>query len=189
MAEAGTLVRPKTKPNLLGVNPQDRVHVFIDATNLLGMQRTINRKIDFKKMMLYLKENTRLVRASYYALLNDNMTDVATRVIDMIEYAGFDVYRKWGYDVQESSGHYRYRGSIIPELTVAMITAAQEGAEHIILISGDGDMYAAVQAVKERETRITVIGVETALSDEVRRACDSFVELSSLEPAGFFYDG
>lgn len=188
MTEA-TLVRPRAKTNLLGVNPQDRLHVFIDATNLLGMQRTINRKIDFKLFMKYLKDNTRLVRASYYALLRDSMGEAAIRVIDMIEYAGFDVYRKWGYDVQETSGQYRFRGSIIPELTVAMVNASIEGADHIILISGDGDMYAAVQAAKDRETRVTVVGVEAALSDEVRRACDSFVELSSLESAGFFYDG
>lgn len=178
-----------SKDNLLGVNPLDRVHVFIDATNLLGMQRVIERKIDFKLFMKFLKEQTRLVRASYFVLQREGMTDSANKVIDMIEYAGFDVFRKWGNEFQEAGGQYRFRGSIIPELTVAMIDAAEEGADHIILISGDGEMYAAVEACKRREARVTIVGVENTLSDDMRRTCDSFVELTSLEPAGFFYNG
>lgn len=178
-----------TPDNLLGVNKQDRVHVFIDATNLLGMCRVIDRKVDFKLFMAYLKRETRLVRASYFAAMREGMSESAEKVIDMIEYAGFDVVRKWGTEFQEAGGQYKFRGSIIPEMTVAMIDAADNGADHIIVISGDGELYAGIDAAKQREARVTIIGVEENLSDDLRRACDSFVDLRSLEPAGFFFRG
>jgi uncharacterized LabA/DUF88 family protein len=188
---AETLKGP-TKPTqkgLLGTNPQDRVHVFIDAQQLIGMQRVINKKIDLKKFMSFFKTETRLIRASYFVLMREDLSEGARNVIDMCEYAGFDVVRKWGSEFQEANGQYRFRGSVVPEMTVAIIDAAEAGAEHIVLLSGDGDMFAAVEAAKQREARVTVLGIENTVSDDLRRACDAFVEFSALEPAGVFnYD-
>ena len=179
-------VTPVTIPSEhLGINPQDRVHVFIDASNLLGMLRSINMKIDFKKFLKFLRSETRLVRAGYYALMRDDMGETATRVIDMIEYAGFDVYRKWGQEFQEQQGHYRFRGSVVPEMTVAMIAACEGGIDHIVLITGDGEMLAAADAVKQREVRLTIVGREETASNDLRRICDSFVDITSLPPSIF----
>jgi uncharacterized LabA/DUF88 family protein len=193
MATRPATLKPKTtrispKEDFLKVNKQDRVHVFIDATNLLGMLRTINKKIDFKLFIKFLQEHTRLVRASYFALMREDMDQRAENVIDMIEFAGFEVYRKWGREFQENGGHYRFKGSIIPEMTAAMVTAAYNDIDHVILISGDGELLAAAEAVKERQVRLTLIGLEHAMSEDLRRTCDSFIDLQSLQGSGIFFD-
>jgi uncharacterized LabA/DUF88 family protein len=171
----------KAQPSgVLGVNPLDRVQVFIDAAHLMGMLRRMNMKLDYKIFMKFLKEETRLIRAHYYVLLREDMEETAMKVIDLIEYAGFDVYRKWGREVQEGAGHYRFRGSVVPEMTVGMIDAAENDADHIILIGGDGELYAGMEAVKARGARFTVVGRQDSLSNDLRRGCDAFVDIATL---------
>jgi uncharacterized LabA/DUF88 family protein len=188
MAASRVATRMTPKEDFLGINKQDRVHVFIDATNLLGMLRTMNRKIDFKLFIKFLKDQTRLVRASYFVLMREDMDPRAESAIDMFEFAGFDVVRKWGREFQEAGGHYRFKGSIIPEMSVGMVEAVMDGIDHIVLISGDGELLAAAEAVKRNHARLTLMGLEKTMSEELRRTCDSFVELANLEHAGFFYD-
>lgn len=173
-------------PNL-GIHKSDRVHVFIDALNLMGMLRSMNRRLDYKLFIAFLKEETRLVRAHYFALLREDMPDSrATGVIDMIEYSGFDVMRKYGREVHEREGAYRFRGTIVPEMTVAMIDAAENGADHLIVISGDGEFFAGIQAAKARGVRITLLSQESSTSDDIRRECDAFIDIESL-PDSLFY--
>lgn len=181
---------PKPPVNYLGVNRRDRVQVFIDAANLMGMLRMSSLKLDYKLFMSFLKDQTRLVRASYYVLMREEMTPEAERVIDLIEYSGFDVIRKWGNEFQDSAtGHFRYRGSVIGEMTVGMLEAADNGVDHLIMISGDNEMLAAVEATKQRNARVTIIGIADSVSNNLRRSCDSFVDLTSLKPAGIFFPG
>jgi uncharacterized LabA/DUF88 family protein len=174
-------------PDYLHVNPVDRVHVFIDGNNLMGMLRYLDLKLDYKRFMLFLRSQTRLVRAHYFALMRDDMPAASTGVIDMIEYAGFEVVRKYGKEAPiEGTSNFRFRGSVIPEITVSLIEAALNGCEHAVIISGDGELYSAVEAAKTKGTRITLIGIKESTSDDLRRSCDSFIDIESL-PKEIFY--
>jgi uncharacterized LabA/DUF88 family protein len=55
-----------------------------------------------------------------------------------------------------------------------------------VLFSGDGDFRAAVEAVQRLGARVTVVSTVKSqppmASDDLRRQCDSFVDLSDLGP-------
>ncbi len=182
-------VNPDTKPfvsEVLGVNSQDRVHVFIDAANMMGMLRSMGKKLDYKMFLAFLKEETRLVRASYFVVLREDMDKRATGVIDMIEYAGFEVIRKWGHEVQDQGGYFRFKGTVTPEMTVALLDAADAGIDHIVVLTGDGDFYAGVEGAKQRGARVTLLSLAGSTSDDLIRSCDSFVEFDKLPEELFF---
>ena len=174
-------------PDYLRINPIDRVHVFIDGNNLMGMLRYLQLKLDYKRFMLFLRSQTRLVRAHYFALMREDMPKESTGVIDMIEYAGFEVVRKYGREAAvEGTGNFRFRGSVVPEMTVSMIEAALGGCDHAIIVSGDGELYSGIEAMKTKGTRVTVIGIKESMSDDLRRSCDSFIDIETL-PKEIFY--
>lgn len=174
-------------PDFLHINPVDRVHVFIDGNNLMGMLRFLDLKLDYKRFMLFLRSQTRLVRAHYFALMRDDMPKASEGVIDMIEYAGFEVVRKWGKEAPiEGTGNFRFRGSVVPELTVSLLEASLNGCDHAVVLSGDGELYAGVEAAKAKGTRVTLIGIKESMSDDLRRSCDAFIDMESL-PKEIFY--
>jgi len=179
---------PVVDRDFLRVNPLDRTHVFIDGSNLMGMLRSTNRKLDYKLFLTFLREQTRLIRANYFVILRDDSDKRATGVIDMIEYAGFEVYRKWGHEVQEQTGFFKFKGTIVPEMTVAILDGVGAGAEHVIIVSGDGDFYPAIEGAKNRGARVTLISHGDSTSDDVRRACDSFIKFEDLPEELFFSD-
>lgn len=170
----------------LGIHKKDRVHVFIDALNLMGMLRSMQKKLDYKLFMAFLKTDTRLVRANYYAVLRDDAPESAHNVIDMIEYGGFNVYRKVTREVQERDGAYRFRGSIVPEMTVGLIDAAENGADHIVLVTGDGELISGIEAAKARGARVTLLSEADSTSDDIRRKCDDFFPFENLPERLFF---
>lgn len=182
------LKSPKaTTPDYLGANPRDRVHVFIDAMNMMGMLRQANKRLDFTGFLDFLNQQTRLVRCSYYVLLREGIGESAEKTIDMMEYAGYDVNRKWVEEFQDRGGHYETRATIVPELTVGILDAIENGdIQHIMLLTGDAEMHAAVMAAKARGIRVTLLGMQGAVADVLKRECDHFVDIIADLPETLF---
>lgn len=188
-AETAPKLAPKkvspTK-NYLGANPQDRVHVFIDAMNMMGMFRQADKRLDFTAFLDFLREQTRLVRCSYYVLLREGIGEKAERTIDMMEYAGYDVNRKWVEEFQDRGGHYETRATIVPELTVGILDAIENGIDHVFILTGDAELHAAIMAAKQRECRVTLMATEGAVADVIKRECDAFVDIIADLPESLF---
>ena len=59
-------------------------------------------------------------------------------------------------------------------------------ADHIVLISGDGDFRRLIEAVQAQGVRVTVISTirtqPPMIADELRRQADLFVDLVDLQP-------
>ena len=69
------------------------------------------------------------------------------------------------------------------EITVDMMNLTSS-LDHIVLFSGDGDLRRVVDAVKEKGVRVTVVSTVKSqppmISDELRRAADTFIDLADL---------
>lgn len=174
------------KSNPLGVNPFDRVQVLVDAQNLIGMLRGMGKKMDYKLFLAFLRDNARLVRLSYFVVQKQEADKRSEGVLDMVEYAGYDVLRKTGYEIHDSNGYYRFKGSVVGEMTVGLVKAADAGIDHIILITGDGDLYAGIEEAKNRGARVTLISDNESVNDDIRRACDAFINITDLPESLFF---
>jgi uncharacterized LabA/DUF88 family protein len=162
----------------------ERIALFIDGANLYAAARALGLEIDFRKLLKEFQARGRLVRANYYtALVESDEYSPVRPLVDWLAYNGFNVVRKAAREFVDRDGRKRVRGNMDVELAVDMLEAAG-WADHIVLISGNGDFRRLVEAVKAKGVRVSVVSTLNAtppmLSDELRREADAFIELTDL---------
>jgi uncharacterized LabA/DUF88 family protein len=178
---------------IFNAHPRDRVTVFMDGNNLYATLRALDLKINYKRFIALLREETRLVRVNYFTTVRppaDEQIDPARaqsdsqlrRVLDMMSFNGYQVEMREMREYGDDFGNVRFKGTVIPDMIVSMIDAADANTDHIVLISGDGDLTAAVEACKRRDVRVTVVSSEHAdvISENLRRSCDQYIDIEDL---------
>ena len=83
----------------------------------------------------------------------------------------------------DATGRRRFRGDMDVEIAVDMLAMA-ERADHLVLFSGDGDFRRLVEAIQQKGVRVTMVSTVKSqpplASDDLRRQCDTFVDLADL---------
>ena len=163
----------------------ERTALFLDGSNLYATARTLGFDIDYKKLLAFFRERTRLIRAIYYTALMDEAEYSPLRpLIDWLDYNGYMVVTKPVKEFTDSTGRRKIKGNMDIELAVDMMRMAPR-LEHIILFSGDGDFRSLVAAVQEMGCRVTVISSvatkPSMIADDLRRQADDFVDLLELK--------
>ena len=162
----------------------ERVALFIDGANLYSAAKTVGVEIDYRKLLEEFRKRGRLIRAYYYTALveNDDYSPIRP-LVDWLQYNGFNVITKSTREFTDRDGRRRVKGDMDVELTVDMMNLANH-LDHIVLFSGDGDLTRVVQAVKDKGVRVSVVStVKTQpamISDDLRRAADTFIDLTDL---------
>ncbi len=163
----------------------ERTALFLDGSNLYATARTLGFDIDYKKLLAYFRERTRLIRAIYYtALLDDAEYSPLRPLIDWLDYNGYMVVTKPVKEFTDSQGRRKIKGNMDIELAVDMMQLAPK-LDHVILFSGDGDFRSLVEAVQGMGCRVTVISSvatkPSMIADDLRRQADDFVEILDMK--------
>ena len=164
--------------------PTDKIALFIDGANLYSAARSLNLDIDYKKLLDEFRKRGILIRAYYYtALAEDQEYSPVRPLVDWLDYNGFSVVTKAAREYTDSMGRKRFRGDMDIEIAVDMMEMAAH-ADHLVLFSGDGDLRRLVEAIQAKGVRVTVVSTvksqPSMASDDLRRQCDSFVDLADL---------
>jgi uncharacterized LabA/DUF88 family protein len=165
--------------------PTDRLALFIDGANLYSQARALGFDIDYKKLLDEFRKRGVLIRAYYYTALVESGDDFSPirPLVDWLDYNGFAVVTKPAKEYTDATGRKRWRGDMDIEIAVEMMEMAGK-ADHLVLFSGDGDFRAVVEAVQRKGARVTVVSTVKSqppmASDDLRRQCDSFVDLADL---------
>lgn len=162
----------------------ERLALFIDGTSLYAAARSLELEIDFRKVLQEFRTKGRLLRANYYTTIieSDDYSPVRP-LVDWLAYNGFSVVRKAAREFTDRDGRKRVRGNMAIEIAVDMIELAPN-LDHIVLFSGDGDLRRAVEAIKAKGIRVTVISTvksqPPSISDDLRREADAFIDLQDM---------
>jgi len=165
--------------------PTDRLALFIDGPNLYSQAKALGFDIDYKKLLDEFRKRGVLIRAYYYTALAESGDDFSPirPLVDWLDYNGFTMVTKPAREYTDATGRKRWRGDMDVEIAVDMMELAGK-ADHLVLFSGDGDFRAAVEAVQRKGVRVTVVSTVKSqppmASDDLRRQCDSFVDLADL---------
>jgi uncharacterized LabA/DUF88 family protein len=162
--------------------------VIIDGPHAYMAARSLGFEIDFRRLRDWLDTACQPRHLHYYTTVLDTPEgdkNPLMPLVNWLQYNGFKVETKLVREfVDEETGRRRIRGNTIAELTVAMLEAAQ-WAGQILLLGGDGDLKAGVEAVQRRGVRLvlasTVRSDPPLCSDELRRAADAFLDLGNLQ--------
>lgn len=166
--------------------PNERLALFIDGANFYAAAKTLGFDVDYRKLLDEFKKRGRLVRASYYtAILEDVEYSPVRPLADWLDYNGFNVVTKPAKEYTDPSGRRRIRGDMDIELAVDMLELSAH-VDHIILFSGDGDFRRLVEAVQRKGPRVSVVSsIKTSppmIADDLRRQADTFIDLADLIP-------
>lgn len=166
--------------------PTETTYLLIDGVALHHASRANGISVDFKRLLQWLRERTRLVRAIYFTALVEEDDEVISvkPLVDWLDYNGYMTVTKAARIYSNEDGTRRVKGSMNVE--IAMMMAELAGiAEHIVLASGDADLIPAVKYVQQRGSRVSVISTlhsrPPCVSDDLRRQTDDYIDIVSIE--------
>lgn len=162
----------------------ERIALFIDGANLYAASKSLDFDIDYKSLLRWFADQSRLVRAFYYtALVEDQDYSPIRPLVDWLDYNGFTMVTKPAREYTDNQGRKKIKSGIDVELAIDMMDMADK-VDHIVLFSGDGDLRRLVETVQAKGVRVSVVGsIETnpvMISDDLRRQADHFIELDEL---------
>ena len=166
--------------------PQERLALFIDGAHLYASSKALEFDIDYKSLLKWFSDQSRLMRSFYYtALVDDQEYSPIRPLVDWLDYNGFTMVTKPAREYTDNQGRKKVKSSIDIEIAIDMMDMADK-IDHIVLFSGDSDLRRLIETVQNKGVRVSVVGsIETSpvmISDEIRRQADFFIELDDLAP-------
>jgi uncharacterized LabA/DUF88 family protein len=163
----------------------ERAALFIDGADLDATTKALGFHVDFKKLLELFRSQTRLVRATYYALYPESQEYSPVRpLVDWLGYNGYLTVSKPAKEIPSATGHRFVANSMAVELAIDAIQLAPS-VDHIVLFSGSADFRSLIAAIQKLGRRATVVSsrraAERSVSDELRRQGDQFLELADLQ--------
>jgi uncharacterized LabA/DUF88 family protein len=179
----------KNTPKAREIKPQDtisnmdigedlnrgRVAIFIDGLNLFHAALQLGIEIDYVKLLCRLTQTSRLLRAFFYTGV-DASKEKQQGFLLWMRRNGYRVVTKDILAVAENGK----KPNLNVEIAVDMITLAPY-YDTAVLVSGDGDLAYAVNAVTSLGSRVEVIGLQSMTSDSLVDVADYFMDFDSIK--------
>jgi len=152
-----------------------RLAVFIDGSNLFYAALQMGIEIDYSKLLACLTVDGRLLRAFFYTGVDPNHEKQQNFLLWM---------RRNGYRViakeltQFSDGSKK--ANLDVEIAVDMLTLV-DYYDTAILVSGDGELTYAVNAISYKGARVEVISLRSMTSDSLINVADHYLDLEDLK--------
>ena len=162
----------------------EKLALFIDGANLYSAARGLSLEIDFRKLIDEFRKRGRLLRANYYTtLIETDEHNPIKPLVDWLSYNGFNTIVKTAREYVDRDGRKKVRGNMDVEIATDMLELSAN-LDHVVLFSGNGDFRRAVEAVKAKGVRVTVISTVKSqppmIGDELRREADAFIDLDEM---------
>lgn len=167
----------------------ERLMIFIDGSNLFHGIRHLNIKIDYGKLVEFLRESRRLVRTYFYtAVPQDKDIKKGTpeweslmrqkRFLDELTFSGIKV--RLANLKRLPSGEFVEKEVDIMLATDMLSLAFRNAYDTAILVSGDSDFVYTVEEVQSIGKRVENATFKRTSSNNLRRVCDRFILLDDF---------
>ena len=164
----------------------EKVVILIDGSNLFHAIRYMNIKIDYQKLLDFLKEDRRLVRAYFYGAvpqekdLKKNTPEWESylrqrRFLEELSLQGIKV--KLAKLRKLPSGEYVEKEVDIMLATDMLSMAYMNVFDTVVLVSGDSDFSYTVEEVQRIGKRVENATFKKTSSYQLRKICDRFLLL------------
>jgi len=162
----------------------EKTAVFIDGSSLYFTAKTLGFEVDYRRLLRYLKSNTRLIRAHYYAAIPETEEYSPLKPLtDWLAYNGYMLVTKTAREFTDQTGRRRLKGNMDVELAVDLLELADR-IDHAVIFSGDADLRRAVEAIQRKGVRVTAVSSlrssPSLIGDDLRRQVDQFIELGDI---------
>ncbi|AKG24234.1 LabA-like NYN domain-containing protein [Calothrix sp. 336/3] len=152
-----------------------RVAIFIDGSNLFYTALQLGIEIDYAKLLYCLTNGSRLLRAFFYTGV-DRANEKQQGFLLWMRRNGYRVVTKDLIQLPDGSR----KANLDVEIAVDMMNLAPY-YDTAVLVSGDGDLAYAVNAVSYQGVRVEVVSVRSMTSDSLIDVADCFIDLDNLK--------
>jgi uncharacterized LabA/DUF88 family protein len=173
---------PSNITTSISENTAERVMVFIDGSNLYHVldQNCSRHDVQFDKFAKKLANGRSVRRIYYYNIRQESDRNDGRVDQDRFLHSLYDtpyVEVRLGIAKQRRD-HVVEKGVDVMLATDLVVRAYQDQYDTAILVSGDGDFYPAIQAVKDRGKQVEVAAFDSNISAEAARVADLHVKLN-----------
>ncbi len=152
-----------------------RVAIFIDGSNLFYAALQLGIEIDYTKLLCRLTGGSRLLRSFFYTGV-DPTNEKQQGFLLWMRRNGYRVITKDLVQLPDGSK----KANLDVEIAVDMM-ALVGCYDTAILVSGDGDLAYAVDAVSYRGIRVEVVSLRSMTSDSLINVADRYIDLDSIK--------
>ena len=152
-----------------------RVAIFIDVSNLFYAALQLGVEIDYTKLLCRLTAGSRLLRSFFYTGV-DRTNDKQQGFLLWMRRNGYRVIAKDLVQLPDGSK----KANLDVEIAVDMM-ALVGSYDTAVLVSGDGDLAYAVNAVSYRGARVEVVSLRSMTSDSLINVSDRYIDLEAIK--------
>jgi uncharacterized LabA/DUF88 family protein len=169
------LVDGKSENTLFNGLCRGRVAIFIDGSNLFYAASQLGIEVDYTKFLYYLTDGAPLLRAFFYTGV-DRTNEKQQGFLLWMRRNGYRVITKDLIQLPDGSR----KANLDVELAIDMLKLV--GCyDTAVLVSGDGDLAYAVNAVSYQGVRVEVISLRSMTSDSLINVADCYIDLGSIK--------
>ena len=150
-----------------------RIGIFVDVGNMYHSAKNLySAKLNFGKILEYIKGNRQLVRALAYVV--EAQTDEEKGFFEALEKQGYEVKSK---DLQIFPGGAK-KGDWDVGMAIDAITIANH-IDVVVLVTGDGDFIPLVNFLKNNKgCKVEVVAFKQSSSAKLIEDADNFFNIS-----------
>jgi len=152
-----------------------RVAIFIDGASLFYAALQLEIEIDYTKLLRYLTGDSHLLRSFFYTRV-DRSNEKQQGFLMWMRHNGYRVISKDLVQFPDGSK----KANLEIEIVIDMISLV-ESYDTAVLLSGDGDLAYAVNALSYRGVRVEVIGLRSMTSDSLINVADRYIDLGTIK--------
>ncbi|MFM2428965.1 MAG: hypothetical protein RLZZ511_178 [Cyanobacteriota bacterium] len=151
-----------------------RVAIFIDGSNLFYAALQLGIEIDYTKLLVRLTSGSRLLRSFFYTGV-DRSNEKQQGFLLWMRRNGYRVISKDLVQLPDGSK----KANLDVEIAVDMMSLVGS-YDTAVLVSGDGDLAYAVNAVSYRGVRVEVVSLRSMTSDSLINVADRYIDLDAI---------
>jgi uncharacterized LabA/DUF88 family protein len=152
-----------------------RVAIFIDGSNLFYAALQLGIEIDYTKLLYRLTAGSRLLRAFFYTGV-DRTNEKQQGFLLWMRRNGYRVIAKDLVQLPDGSK----KANLDVEIAVDLM-ALVGSYDTAVIVSGDGDLAYAADAVSYRGSRIEVVSLRSMTSDSLINVADRYIDLEQIK--------
>jgi uncharacterized LabA/DUF88 family protein len=152
-----------------------RVAIFIDGSNLFYAALQLGIEIDYTKLLHRLTSGSRLLRAFFYTGV-DRTNEKQQGFLLWMRRNGYRVIAKDLVQLPDGSK----KANLDVEIAVDLM-ALVGSFDTAVIVSGDGDLAYAADAVSYRGARIEVVSLRSMTSDSLINVSDRYIDLDQIK--------
>ncbi|NEQ49394.1 MAG: NYN domain-containing protein [Leptolyngbya sp. SIO3F4] len=154
---------------------RDRMAVLIDGANLFYSASYLGIEVDYARLLETLVGKRRLLRSYFYTGV-DPKNEKQRGFLLWLSRHGYRVVSK---DLAQEADGSR-RANLHVEMAVDMMRLADH-CDTITLLSGDGHLTYAVDALTYRGIRVELVSLQSMTSDSLINLADRYTDLAEIQ--------